>query len=135
LRVGVDLDGTITRKTFLNPQIWLPQLLFFVLIPHFLTVTPNETIVNMLKGMTDNRTKVVIVSARPPWAAKMTRWWLKKHQVPFSKLICVGFGKGTAQRKLEVIRKKNLKLFFDDEKRTVDFLTHNLVRAILVHAH
>jgi len=73
--------------------------------------------------------QVVIVSARPPWARALTVWWLRFHQIPFDKIFCVGFGKGTKQRKLDVIEKEGIDHFFDDNKRLVNFLNQHSIKA------
>ena len=73
--------------------------------------------------------QIIIVSARPAWCKNLTEKWLRYHQVPFDKLYCVGFGKGTKQRKLRVIEKENIELFVDDNSRVISFLKGNSVNA------
>ena len=73
--------------------------------------------------------KIVIISARPAWAHKITEVWLSMHKIPFTKIFCVGFGKGTKQRKLNIIEKEGIDQFFDDNERLVNFLTQHSVKA------
>ena len=83
--------------------------------------------VKKIREMRDWGHEIIIVSARPPWATNLTMRWLSLHRVPFDKIFCVGFGKGTKDRKLEVIKREKIKYFFDDNKKISDFLNHNFV--------
>lgn len=128
--VGVDLDGIITKQGLYNPRLRLPWWLFLLLIPLISFVAPNKKTLEMLRGLKSNGDKIVIISARPEQVVGLTKRWLELHQVPFSKLFCVGFGKGTKLRKLEVIRKEGVELFIDDDEETLSFLNQNSVKAV-----
>jgi len=50
--------------------------------------------------------------------------------VPFDRLLCVGFGKGTKERKLQAIKDERIAMFIDDNKRYRDFLGNNAVNVV-----
>jgi len=129
LLIGIDLDGTISRARLYNPSLRLPWCLFIFLIPLILLTKPNKEAVRKIREMKDRGHEIIIISARPPWVKNLTIGWLRVHHVPFDKIFCVGFGTGTKDRKLEVIKKEGIQYFFDDNKRIVDFLNHNSVEA------
>jgi uncharacterized HAD superfamily protein len=130
LIVGVDLDGVISKAGLYNPSLRLPWWLFLFLIPLISFVAPNKKTLDELRRLRRNGDKIIIISARPTQVTNLTRSWLEFHQVPFSKLFCVGFGKGTKQRKLDIIRKEGVQLFIDNDKKLLAFLNQNSVRAI-----
>lgn len=68
---------------------------------------------------------ICFVSARHGFLYEMTERQIKESRAPMDKLICVGAGKGTKQRKLEAIRKNRIDLFFDDNRKVVTFLREN----------
>jgi uncharacterized HAD superfamily protein len=129
LIIGVDLDGTVSRIGFWNPSLKLPWWLFVFLLPITMLMKPDKGAARKIKEMKSQGHKIMIVSARPPWMTALTSWWLRFHRVPFDEVFCVGFGKGTGKRKLEVIKKEGIEYFFDDSKRMVGFLNHNSVGA------
>ena len=87
MKIGVDLDGTITRLGLYNPSLRLPQWLFFLLIPLVILISPDKKRIEKLRELKNKGDKLVIVSARPAWAAGLTEAWLKFHKVPFENLI------------------------------------------------
>lgn len=128
--VGVDLDGTISRMGFYNPSIKLPWWLFIFLVPLVLVIKPNRRTVEKLRMMKVDGHKIIIVSARPPWATAITAKWLKFHQIPFDKIFCVGFGKSMKQRKLDIIKKEGIQIFVDDDRGLLNLLNRDSIRAI-----
>jgi len=127
--IGVDLDGTISRLGFYNPNIRLPWWLFVALIPLILLIGPKKKAVDKLKEMKILGHRIIVVSARPPWATKLTTKWLIFHRVSFDKIFCIGFGKGTVDRKLGVIKKEGINFFFDDSAAAINFFKKNFVVA------
>ena len=127
--VGIDLDGTVSRIGFWNPSLKLPWWLFVFLLPAVILMKPDKKAVRKIREMKSLGHKTIIVSARPPWVRAITVWWLKSNLIPFDEVFCVGFGKGTGSRKLAVVRKERIQYFFDDNKRMVEFLNHNSVKA------
>ena len=128
--IGVDLDGVISKRGLYNPSLRLPWWLFLLLIPLISFVAPNKKTLKELKRLENNGDKIIIISARPVQVTNLTRNWLEFHQVPFSELFCVGFGKGTKQRKLDVIREEGIQLFVDDDEKFLSFLNNNSIMAI-----
>ena len=128
--IGVDLDGIISKRGLYNPSLRLPWWLFILLIPLISFVAPNKKTLEELRRLKSNGDKIIIISARPVQVTNLTRNWLNFHQVPFSKLFCVGFGKGTKQRKLDVIRKEGVQLFIDNDEKLLSFLNSNSIMAI-----
>lgn len=122
LKIGIDLDGVITPIGLINPSVKLPRWLYIFIVPIVLLMVTNKK--EELKEITANH-QIIIISARPAWCKNLTEKWLKYHQVPFDKLYCVGFGKGTKQRKLRVIEKEKIEVFVDDNSRTREFLNLN----------
>jgi len=130
LRIGVDLDGIVTRVGFYNPSLKLPWWLFFALMPAAIILKPDKTVVSRLKIMQDGGNEIIIVTARPCQSAQLTERWLKLHHVPFDRLICVGFGEGTNDRKLKVIQEEKMAIFVDNDIRLVMFMKKNSVNAV-----
>jgi len=122
MKIGIDLDGIITPVGFINPDLKLPSWLYALLIPVVLMVTPNKK--EELKKIALNN-EIIIISARPQGIKNLTEKWLRFHKIPFDKIYCVGFGKGTKQRKLKIIKQENIELFIDNDERTTNFLNGN----------
>lgn len=129
MSIGIDLDGTISKVRLYNPSFQLPLWLFILLVPLIVFIRPDKEAVKKIKKMKGEGYRIIVVSARPPWATNLTMRWLSLHCVPFDKIFCVGFGKGTKYRKLEVIKKENIRYFFDDNKKIVEFLKQNFIGA------
>lgn len=127
--IGIDLDGTVSRAGLWNPSLKLPWWLFVFLVPIILILKPNKKALRKIKEMKDWGHKIIIVSARPPWSVAFTERWLIHYNVPFDKILCVGFGKGTKDRKLETIKREGIEHFFDDNQKLLEFFNHNSVRA------
>ncbi len=128
--IGVDLDGVISKRGLYNPSLRLPWWLFLLLIPLISFAILNKKTLKELKRLESNGDKIIIISARPKQVTDLTRGWLESRQVPFSELFCVGFGKGTKQRKLDIIRKEGIQLFIDNDEKLLSFLNNNSVKAI-----
>jgi len=129
LKIGIDLDGIITPIGFVNPSIKLPQILYIFLLPLALFMLPSQDTKNKLKKLSQDH-EIIIISARPSWTKLITQQWLKFHKIPFSKLYCLGFGKGTKIRKLKVIKNEKIELFFEDNKRIREFLEKNSIKIL-----
>ena len=127
-KVGTDLDGIITPVGLYNPNLKLPSWLFIFWLPLVL-VPPKRKAVERLRLLKQEGTEIIIVSARPSWVKGLTKILLGFYKVPFTKLYCIGFGKGTEQRKLDIIVKEGIKQFFDDDKRLVKFLNCHFIKA------
>ncbi len=129
MKVGVDLDGIISRAGLYNPSLRLPSWLFIFLVPLVLLMTPNKRVIAGLKEIENSGHQIIIISARPSWMTELSERWLKRHGVPYNEIFCVGFGKGTKLRKLETIKREKIELFFDDNDRIVEFLNQNFIGA------
>jgi len=127
--IGFDLDGFISKKRLFNPSLPLPQCMCILLAPIFLLVKPNLSVISILKSIKLMGHEIIIISARSNYVFNLTKKWLEKNNVPFEKLICVGIGKGTKERKLEAIQREKAVFFFDDNERVVAYLRENSVRA------
>lgn len=128
--IGIDLDGTITKIGFYNPNIKLPWWLFYPLVPFVLSLKPDELVVKKLRTLRDKGYEIIIVTARPTQLTQKTKQWLISHHIPFDNLFCIGFGKGTKERKLKIINSKNISVFVDDDRNFRNFLKNNSVNAI-----
>jgi hypothetical protein len=82
-----------------------------------------------MQALKDRGCKIAIVSATPRQFFLFRKWLLKLHHVPFESLDCVGGGKGTNERKLKVIRDKNIDVYIDKDGRVLKFMRRNSVRA------
>ncbi|MFH1671290.1 MAG: hypothetical protein ABH889_00730 [Candidatus Portnoybacteria bacterium] len=91
---------------------------------------PDKMVVEKLQTLKNRDCEVIIVTARPIQLAWLTKFWLMFHCIPFDKLFCVGFGKGTKERKLKVIKKEKIEMFIDDNEKLTGFLRNNLVDAV-----
>jgi len=121
-KIGIDLDGVITSIGLINPSVKLPRWLYVFLLPVVLMVQPHQK--EEIKRISLSN-EIIIVSARPRWIQNLTEKWLRFHKIPFDKIYCVGFGKGTKQRKLQIIEKEGIELFIDNDKRMIKFLNGN----------
>lgn len=128
--IGLDLDGIITKAGLWNPSFRLPWWLFILLVPLVFLLKPNKKIVEELKSFKMEGWIIVIISARPKQVKCLTEKYLRFHKVPFSKVVCVGFGKGTRERKLRAIKREKVVFFVDDNDRIISFLRERGVRAI-----
>jgi hypothetical protein len=131
MKIGTDLDGVLLTFKFLNPSIKLPQWLYLPLAIFALLCPPNFVIKRILQFVAKNN-EIIVISARPKWFAPLTISWLKFHRIPFNKLYCVGFGKGTKERKLEIIRKEGIDIYFEDDKRIVQFFKKHAIKVISI---
>ena len=127
MKIGIDIDGVITPVGFVNPSLKLPRWLYIVLCPIILLMIPDKK--EELKKIAINH-EIIVISARPEWSKNLTELWLKYHKIPFSKVYCIGFGKGTKQRKLEAIRQEGIEVFVEDNIRIRAFLNGNSVRTV-----
>ena len=127
--IGFDCDGFISKKRLFNPSLPLPQCMCILLAPIFLLVKPNLSVISILKSIKLMGHEIIIISARSNYVFNLTKKWLERNNVPFKKLICVGIGKGTKERKLEAIQREKVVFFFDDNERVVAYLRKNSVRA------
>jgi hypothetical protein len=131
MKIGTDLDGVLLTFKFLNPSVKLPQWLYLPLAIFALLCPPNFVIKRILQFAAKNN-EIIIISARPKWFAPLTASWLKFHRIPFNKLYCVGFGKGTKERKLEIIRKEGIDIYFEDDKRIVQFFKKHAIKVLSI---
>lgn len=130
MRIGIDLDGTITRAGFYNPSIRLPWWLFCLLVPVVLLLKPDKIMVEKLQILKNRGCEIMIVTARPIQLAQLTKQWLIFYCIPFDKLFCVGFGKGTKERKLRIINDEKIGMFIDDSGSCIEFLKKHSVKAV-----
>ena len=119
--LGLDLDNTLTFRT---RGLKLPWWCFGLLIPFLTLLPPNRLILNMLREFRKSGGKVIIISSRPRFFIKFSELWLRYYKVPYHKIRCVGFMHRN-QRKLQAIRRENIKCFIDDDYTTRDFLKEN----------
>jgi hypothetical protein len=132
MKIGTDLDGVLLTFKFLNPSVKLPQWLYLPLAIFALLCPPNFVIKRILQFAAKNN-EIIVISARPKWFTPLTVSWLKFHQIPFNKLYCIGFGKGTKERKLEIIRKEGIDIYFEDDKRIVQFFKKHAIKVISIY--
>lgn len=129
MKVGIDLDGVISSNGLFNPSLPIPYWFFIFLIPFFYFAKPTLSTRRKLKNMRESNCEILIISARPAKLFNLTEKWLVKNYIPFDKLFCVGFGKGTKKRKLEVIEREKIDLFIDDDPKIIRYLTKNSVHS------
>lgn len=129
--IGIDLHGTITSHGFYNPDVELPWWLFY-----FLPLSkPREEVVKKMQLMEGQGCQFIIVTATPDQFFRSTKRLLISHCVPFKSLDCVGFGKGTNERKLRVIEQKKIEIFVDSDHHVVEFLRKNSINAVTSLEH
>lgn len=128
MKWAVDLDGTVTSVGFINPSVRLPQWLYILLVPIILLMFPTNR--EALRKLKARGHEIIIISARPRWCQNLTRIWLKYHRIQFAKLYCVGFGKGTKQRKLQIIEREEIEIFVDNDRKITKFLRKHSIMVI-----
>ena len=136
--MGYDFDGTVTKRSFVNPNLKIPSFFFIFLFPLTLFAGKNRKVVQSIKELKAGGFDVIIVSNRPPW--NWLKWLmvlqLKLFHISFNldQIFLVNFGKGSERRKLEILRKGEVDLFFDDDERVVAFLRENFIETIQIGA-
>ena len=126
MRISFDLDGTLVRIKIINPSIKLPSFLFILLVPFILLAKPNKKIAEELRVLRRGGFIIVVISARPAWAKSLTVWWLNRYQIPFDEVFLVGFGRGTADRKLKIAIRARIDLAFDDNCQVQNILNSSM---------
>ena len=117
--IGVDADGIVMPVGLWNPSWRFPWWFFLLLIPFVFISKPRKKTVEELRNIQKEGGVIIIVSARPKQVKWLTETHFRVHKVPFKKVICVGPGKGTKERKLEAARNENVVIFVDDNGRIV----------------
>jgi uncharacterized HAD superfamily protein len=130
-KIGIDLDGILAPIRFLNPSLKLPQWLYLPLAFLSLFFPPNFVNRKILQSLSENN-EIIIISARPKWFESPTKLWLKWYRIPYDKIYCVGFGKGTKERKLEVIKKEGISIYIEDDKRIIQFLNRHSIKVLTI---
>ncbi|MFQ6049501.1 MAG: hypothetical protein ACE5J0_00440 [Candidatus Paceibacterales bacterium] len=113
-KIGFDLDGTITCLPYwihgLNKLKW-PWFLY--LIPSALGVVNRKT-VELIRRLKKKGYEIIIISARPDKMTKFTSRWLKRKNIPYDKLFCVGGQEKEALfKKIKIVKKERIKAFVD----------------------
>ena len=129
MKIGIDLDGVISTFKFLNPSIKLPQWFYLPLSFLCFLLPPNFTKRKILQLLSENN-EIIVVSARPKWFEFSTKLWLKFWRIPVDSVHCVGFGKGTKERKLKVLREEGINVFIEDDKRIIQFLSRHSIQVL-----
>lgn len=131
MKIGTDLDGNLVMFKFLNPSIKLPQWIYLPLAILSLLLPPNPVRKKFLQSLSEKH-EIIIISARPKWFERATKFWLDLHRVPYKKVFCVGFGKGTKERKLNVIQKEGIRVYIEDDKRIIRFLNRHSIKTLSI---
>ena len=128
--IGIDLDGTITPYGFCNPGVMkLPWWLFFFLIPFVLLFRPRKSVIEKMRLARARGCRLLIITSRPNQFFWFTERLLLFYHVPFDDLFCVGFGKGSNERKLEVILREKAEAFVDSNKGVLKFMKEHSILA------
>ncbi len=117
--LGLDLDNTLTFR--MRPLPWWCSAF---LVPFFMILPPNKSMLNMIRKFKSSGGKIIIISARPSFFTKISKLWLKRYNVPYHKIKCVGFIDRNRQ-KLQVIRTENVDCFIDDDWVVRQFVGEN----------
>ncbi len=131
MKIGVDVDGTITADNICNSNIGfsLPWWLCYFLIP-FLWSKPRKEVVEKMRLMKAQGHQFIIVTRWPDHFSPRVKKSLINRGVPFDGLFCVGFTKGADERKLKVIKDEKIDIFVDSNKCFAEFLKSNSVNAV-----
>jgi hydroxymethylpyrimidine pyrophosphatase-like HAD family hydrolase len=87
---------------------------------------PIENICNILRGLHDDETEVVILTARDDWHYQDTAEWLKWNDIPFDRLIMRPTGDRSYDDDCKKdlfekhIKKENVWFVLEDRKMVVD---------------
>ncbi len=113
LKVGLDIDGVISGFHF-------SFLLSSLLAPFSLIKKPDKEISNHLRKK-NGKIKYFFISSRPPFSTGLTKLWLRKHEIPFEKVFCVGGRK----EKIKKIIKEKIEVFIDDNPKIKKFFENS----------
>ncbi|MFH1780916.1 MAG: hypothetical protein ABH841_02845 [Candidatus Nealsonbacteria bacterium] len=130
--IGIDLDGTMTAIDLKNQNIRLPLWLCVILAPFTLFIPPRKAVIKKIQLMHEQGYRFVIITRRYDhfFCVWFTRLWLMLNHVPFIGLFCVGFEKGSKERKLKIIRDEKVNAFVDSNQSIIDFMEKNSVHAV-----
>jgi hypothetical protein len=129
LRYGFDSDGTIIPSFLPNPSVRLPWWLFILFLPAVFFVHPKIKTIRFIRKLKKEGKEIFIVSARPKQILWLTERYFRFHNVPYDKIYCLGFGKGTKKRKLSAIRSLGIQTYYDNDPAIISFLIKNSVDA------
>lgn len=144
MRIGIDIDDTITnshdyvvylKKKYLpeyNPNEMLPDDVFDEFIHKYDPLISRNAPLKSgaVKAINELKSRghvIYIMSARgnySDYAYEDSYNYLKKHNIPFDKLIC---NIGT---KVEAVKEANIDLFIDDNIKVCDLLVKNGINVI-----
>lgn len=130
VKIAFDVDGTITRIGFLNPSIKLPWWLFSLLALLILFEKPDKATVQRMQQMQARGCKFTAVTAWPRQFHRFAERFLNRHDVPFQDVFCVGPGKGTKERKLDVFLDQGISIFFEKDRRVEKFFKARSIRVV-----
>lgn len=144
VKVGFDLDGVLANKPPLIPksllerlfkgkeknglyyryprlklEIWLRKFSHF-----YLFRPPIRSNINFAKKLKKRGYKLYLISSRYSFLEKETKAWLKKRGLSnvFEKIFLNLDDEQPHLFKTKVLKKLNLDYYFEDDKKTVDFL-------------
>jgi hypothetical protein len=131
MKIGTDLDGILLTFKFLNPSIKLPQWSYLPFAFLSFLLPPNFAKKRILQSLSESN-EIIIVSARPKWFEFPTKLWLKFWGIPVDRVYCVGFGKGTKERKLKIIKDEGIDIYIEDDKRIIQFLNKHSIKVLSI---
>ncbi len=114
----------------MNPSIRLQWWLFFLLVPLIVLEKPDKATVQRMRQMQSQGCEFTAVVAWPGQFQPFAEWFLNRHGVPFQNIFCVGPGKGTKERKLDVLLKQGISIFFEKDRRIAKFFTARSIRVV-----
>lgn len=149
MRIGIDIDDTITnshdyvvslKRKYLpqyNPNEMLPDDVFLEFIHKYdsdihKNAPLKEGVVEAITYLKNQGHTIYIMSARGNYSDcsyEDSKEYLKKHNIPFDKLLC---NIGT---KVEAVKNAKIDLFIDDNIRVCNELRENGINVIKMKRH
>ncbi len=118
--IAVDLDGFLTTHGPTG-RLRLPDFLYFLALIVY-RPKPNKENIIRVKSFKDVGYKIIVLSARPEITRGVTERWLNKYDMRVDDIVLVGPG-NVKEKKLTVLKEREINYYFGDSKRTVNYLS------------
>ncbi len=135
-----DCDGTITKNggwglSEVNVPWWILKIVFSIYNPKI-----NEEVLELMAYYKKRKKKVLVITCRPKELSLLTWKYLEKEtkknleikEVPVDKIIFLGPGPNSSQKKIATALKENVEIFYDNSEKTIERAKKSGITSFLV---
>lgn len=112
--VAFDIDGTLAQGPFVPERIR--------------ELEPRPHVIRTLKGLSKAGMKIMVVTARPEAYRLDTKWWLRRHEIPYHTLQMRAKGDDRPDPALRAEQAAGVTVLFDDRADNCDQVSTRCVR-------